>query len=357
MTSSHRPQPILEAYSLCKTFRSRDGSETVALDHVDLLLYPGEIAALIGESGSGKTTLGRAILRLLKLDQGRIVFDQIDLLSLKGSELRKARRLFQMIFQNQQANLHPKMSVAQMLDESLALHQPHLSLSERQEQANQLLHQVGLTSHHQRYLASLSGGEQRRVGLARILATSPKLIVADEPTSGLDAAIKLQIIDLLKSLKGQDLTYLLISHDLSLVRKIADRIIVMLRGRIIEEVSIDLLDSVQHHPYTEKLLFAAELGDHGREHHDEGSIEDIHHTQQGCGYLSVCSLAHTHNLKSHCQTHVPPLVQTAEGHTVACWGLQSSPPNQTTSDTSSNTPSSTASTTMVQIDEPRISKR
>jgi ABC-type glutathione transport system ATPase component len=202
MTSSHSPKPILEAHSLSKTFRSRDGSETVALDQVSLILYPGEVAALIGESGSGKTTLGRAILRLLKLDQGQILFDQVDLLSLKKSELRKARRSFQMIFQNQQANLHPKMSVAQMLDESLELHQPHLSLTEREERANELLTQVGLTSHHQQYLASLSGGEQRRVGLARILATSPKLIVADEPTSGLDAAIKLQIIDLLKSLKG-----------------------------------------------------------------------------------------------------------------------------------------------------------
>ena len=161
--------------------------------------------------------------------------------------------------------------------------------------------------------------------MARILATSPKLIVADEPTSGLDAAIKLQIIDLLKSLKGQELTYLLISHDLSLVRKIADRIIVMLRGRIIEEVSIDLLDSVQHHPYTEKLLFAAELGDHGREHHDEGSIEDIQHTQKGCGYLSVCSLARKLSLNEHCAQHVPPLSTTQSGHTVACWGLNTQP--------------------------------
>ena len=252
-------KPLLSARNLYKAFTSSGGKQTVAIDQVNLDLYPGEVVALIGESGSGKTTLGRALLRLISLDQGQIEFLGQDLLALNGAKLRQARRQFQMIFQNQQANLHPRLSVSEMMEESLKLHHPEQSESQRLEQMNDLLAQVGLSDHHDRFLASLSGGEQRRVGLARILATSPKLVVADEPTSGLDAAIKLQTIGLLKSLKKESLTYLLISHDLGLVRRIADRILVMLRGKIIEEISIKELGKIEHHPYTQKLLAASQL--------------------------------------------------------------------------------------------------
>ena len=254
-------QLLLKAQGLRKVFSSSVGEDTVALDQVDLEIYTGEVVALIGESGSGKTTLGRAVLRLLKLDEGEVSFDGVDLLALRGQELRRARRSFQMIFQNQQANLHPRLSVIEMLDESLRLHQPTLDHSQRLTRSRELLAKVGLTDHERRYLASLSGGEQRRVGLSRILATSPKLVVADEPTSGLDAAIKLQIIDLLRELRAESLSYLLISHDLELVRRIADRILVMLHGRIIEEIDIADLGKIQHHPYTRQLLNAALLGE------------------------------------------------------------------------------------------------
>jgi ABC-type glutathione transport system ATPase component len=254
-------QLLLKAQGLRKVFSSSIGEDTIALDQVDLEIYTGEVVALIGESGSGKTTLGRAVLRLLKLDEGEVSFDGMDLLALRGQELRRARRSFQMIFQNQQANLHPRLSVIEMLDESLRLHQPTLDHNQRLTRSRELLARVGLTDHERRYLASLSGGEQRRVGLARILATSPKLVVADEPTSGLDAAIKLQIIDLLRELRAESLSYLLISHDLELVRRIADRILVMLHGRIIEEIDIADLGKIQHHPYTRQLLNAALLGE------------------------------------------------------------------------------------------------
>jgi peptide/nickel transport system ATP-binding protein len=256
---------ILEAQDLCKCFYTRDAGQTHALDHVSLKVYTGEVLALIGESGSGKSTLGRALLRLLPLDQGDILWQGKSILPLRGHQLRLFRQHFQMIFQNQQANLHPRMNVVQMLDESLRLHRPSLTESERRAKIESLLQEVGLTQHHHRYIASLSGGEQRRVGLARILATQPTLIVADEPTSGLDAAIKLQMIELLKSIKGSELTYLLISHDLNLVRSIADRVLVMLRGRLIEEVSIQDLGKIKHHPYTEKLLAAADLGERNLE--------------------------------------------------------------------------------------------
>ncbi len=315
-------EPLLKAQGLVKRFRTPSGGETIAIDYVDIDLYKGEVIALIGESGSGKTTLGRALLRLLALDAGEITFDGVDLLSLRGSQLREARRSFQMVFQNQQANLHPRLSVIEMLNESLRLHQPLLDEESRIQKATDLLDRVGLTDHHQRYLASLSGGEQRRVGLARILATTPKLVVADEPTSGLDAAIKLQTIDLLKELRGDSLTYLLISHDLGLVRRIADRVLVMLRGRIIEEVPIEGLGKVKHHPYTQKLLDAANLGSSRGQAAEvmsttTASIEDVQGRGPGCHYCELCPLlTNDESLSIHCTSHRPPLENK-----VACFPL------------------------------------
>lgn len=309
----NRDRPVLIARGLRKVFMSRQ-SKTVALDDVNLSLYPGEVVALIGESGSGKTTLGRAVTRLLGLNRGQVIFEGRDLLRLSGAELRDARRRFQMIFQNQQAQLHPKMSVAEMLDESLRLHQPHLSAAERAAQSETLLARVGLTSHHLRYLASLSGGEQRRVGLARVLAAHPSLIIADEPTSGLDAAIKLQIIGLLRELRAQDLTYLLISHDLSLVRRIADRVIVMLRGRIIESFPLSELGKRRHHPYTENLIAAAQLGERARDREaaegEQRSIEDITGGSKGCSYAAICPLIKGRGgeVRLRCEQNRPPLL-------------------------------------------------
>ena len=237
-----------------------------------------------------------------------------------------------MIFQNQQAQLHPKMSVSEMIEESLALHQPQLTEAERMKMRDQLLERVGLPDHHLRYLASLSGGEQRRVGLARVLATQPSLIIADEPTSGLDAAIKLQIIALLRELREQNLTYLLISHDLSLVQRIADRVLVMLHGRIIETFPLSELNKRRHHPYTESLIAAAQLGEshtHGSDHARHASIEDLAGQTTGaqarCGYLSVCPLAQAdQSLAARCGSARPPLapLNTSDDprtvHNVAC---------------------------------------
>lgn len=256
--------PLLVGRGIVKTFRSggllRGRRQTRALDGVDITIYPGEVVALIGESGSGKTTLGKIVLRLTSLTEGSVEFEGQDIFALSTAELRQRRRDFQMVFQNQRANLHPKMTVQQMLDESLRLHRPELDAGARAEQIAGLLERVGLAERATQRPNSLSGGERRRVGLARILATRPKLIVADEPTSGLDAAIKLQIIELLKDLKESSLTYLLISHDLGLVKRIADRALVMLNGKIIEEIAAAQLDNPKH-PYTQRLMQAAHLLD------------------------------------------------------------------------------------------------
>ena len=320
---------LMKARGLVKVFQTPSGVNTTAIDYVDLDLFPGEVVALIGESGSGKTTLGRALLRLLSLDQGTIEFEGLDLLALGSKQLRNARKKFQMVFQNQQANLHPRLSVNEMMDESLRLHQPELNEHDRGNEIDTLLNKVGLGEHGARYLASLSGGEQRRVGLARILATTPKLVVADEPTSGLDAAIKLQTIELLKELKGESLTYLLISHDLGLVRRIADRILVMLRGRIIEEIAREDLGKITHHPYTEKLLQAASLERDGQDEVVDGlmvvdqkksslaSIEDVKGEAIGCHYCQLCPiLMDQPELSKQCQVDRPPMAND-----VACFLL------------------------------------
>lgn len=265
MNTPNDRTPLLRATGLVKTFRTksifRGESETRALDNVSIDIFPGEVVALIGESGSGKTTFGKAITRLTTLDEGEVLFQGVSLLDQGAEELLKTRRSIQMLFQNQTANLHPRMTVAEMLDESLRLHRPNLTRDERTEHTMDLLRKVGLEERASQRPGSLSGGERRRAGLARILATQPRLIVADEPTSGLDAAIKLQIIDLLKELKGASMTYLLISHDLGLVRRIADRVVVMLNGQVVEEVSATQFGQTdQHHPYTRLLLKAADLG-------------------------------------------------------------------------------------------------
>ncbi len=331
-------EPLLRATGLHKRFRSsgfiRKATETLAVDDVSIEIHRGEVVALIGESGSGKTTFGKAILRLMTVDSGTVFFEGRDVFALSRSELRAARHDFQMVFQNQSANLHPKMTVRQMMDESLRLHRPDLDADGRGRRTHELLDRVGLVARADQRPASLSGGEKRRAGLARILATKPKLIVADEPTSGLDAAIKLQIIDLLRALKEESLTYLLISHDLSLVRRIADRVLVMLKGRVIEEVPAELLGAENdHHPYTGRLMRAADLlEDRGRPARERRSLprgidlaaleRSANETGDGCVYASDCPLATSLGILPRCIAERPPPVELAPGHWIACFAAE-----------------------------------
>lgn len=316
---------VTKKYSSRYVFRKKH--IITALDDVSLDIYEGEIVALIGESGSGKSTLGKAILRLIKIDSGEVFFLDQNIFKLNSKKLEHLRKKFQMIFQNQAANLHPKMSINQMMTESLKLHMPELSSSDRQIKIDELLDNVGLIHVKDQFLKSLSGGERRRVGLARILSTKPKLIVADEPTSGLDAAIKIQIIDLLKNLKQDYLTYLLISHDLSLVQKIADRVLVMLKGRIIEEISTSRLGKVQHHPYTEKLLKAVELTGRRERDHQDRALNLQTNPIEGCVFIGECLLAKQLGIQERCLKQRPQPKILTEGHWIACFAQDLNPEN------------------------------
>ncbi len=255
---------VLRVQNLSKTFGSSSrvagARNQPALDDVSLDLFAGECLALVGESGCGKTTLGKCILRLTEVDEGRVLFNGLDLVNLSGKQLRRNRYGLQMIFQNPLQALNPRQKVGKCVAEVLQVHHGHGHGGEALTgHINRLFSQVGLSEElFDRFPHELSGGQQQRVTIARALAAEPKVLVADEPTSSLDARFKRQIIDLLRDLQRQlGLTLLLISHDLAMVQAIANRVAVMLNGRIIEVAETRTLMASPQHPYSRKLLAAA----------------------------------------------------------------------------------------------------
>jgi ABC-type glutathione transport system ATPase component len=258
---------ILSARNLHKTFRGQRGlglagPKTKALDDVSLDIRHGETLALVGESGSGKSTLGRVFLRLTEADQGSVELENIDLLALTGSQLRLTRRKIQMIFQDPYASLDPRQSVGAAIAEPIII-QGSVTKSDRRETVDALLTRVGLTPEMAtRFPHEFSGGQRQRIAIARAIAAAPDLIIADEPTSALDVSIQAQILDLLADLKQEKrLTMLFISHDLAVVRQVADRVAVMRQGRILELGPVDDVWSAPRHPYTKALIEAAPVPD------------------------------------------------------------------------------------------------
>ncbi len=263
--------PLLEAHGLVKRFAIRRGAlqRTVgavrAVDGVDLEVRPGECLALVGESGSGKTTLGRLVTRLVEPDAGTLRFAGDDLLALRGAALRHKRREIQVVFQDPWSSLNPRLSVGEAIREPIAVHR----LAPRREQparVAELLCLVGLAPElAARYPHELSGGQRQRVGIARALATGPRLLVADEPVSALDVSVRAQIVNLLAELQRRlGLAMLFIAHDLALVEQLADRVAVMYLGRIVELGSCGTVLARPQHPYTVSLLESVPIPEPGR---------------------------------------------------------------------------------------------
>lgn len=313
---------LAEGKHLSKTFPVKGqgkGAALHAVSGVDLAVYEGETLALVGESGCGKSTLGRLLLGLLPPTQGQVFFDGQDLAALPPARLRALRRQMQLVFQDTAAALNPRWTVGQSLAEPLRIH----NLCPRGEYAARgaaLLTQVGLAPDLlDRYPHQLSGGQRQRVGLARALALalSPRLVVCDEPVSALDVSVQAQMLNLLADLQAsQGLTYVLISHDLGVVRHSADRVCVMFLGRVCEVGPTQALFSAPRHPYTKFLLDSVPRPDPTRRGESgpplAGEIPSPVHPPSGCRFRTRCPYA-----QDICAQTVPPLTGAGD-HQAAC---------------------------------------
>jgi peptide/nickel transport system ATP-binding protein len=319
--------PLLQVRDLKKHFPIVEGlfGRTVgavrAVDGVSFDLWEGECLGLVGESGSGKTTVGRTILRALAPTSGEVLFrvngKTVDLAKAPASALKPLRRHMQMIFQDPYSSLNPRMTVLDIIGEPLLVHGVR-SRREREERVRELLAQVGLKPQHlRRYPHAFSGGQRQRIGIARALALHPKLIVADEPVSALDVSVQAQVLNLLQELQQRlGLTYLLVAHDLSVVRHISDRIAVMYVGRLVELTGVDALLSTPKHPYTEALLSAMPVPDPDRKRKRRilsGDVADPGNPPPGCHFHPRCSYA-----QRRCQEEVPEFREIGPGHFARC---------------------------------------
>ncbi|PXY31257.1 ABC transporter ATP-binding protein [Prauserella muralis] len=292
-----------------------------AVDGVSLQVRRGETYGLVGESGCGKTTLGRALLRLVEPTGGSVVFDGTDVSTLKGEDLRRMRRRMQMVFQDPMSSLDPRQSVESLLVEGMRAHGLDKGKQATHQRLKELLAAVGLPeSALRKYPHEFSGGQRQRIGIARALAVEPDLIVADEPVSALDVSVQAQVLNLLEELQDEfGLTYLVVAHDLAVVRHISDRIGVMYLGSLVEEAGSDELYERPMHPYTKALLSAIPVPDPEVEDTREqilltGDLPSPANPPSGCRFHTRCPWRQP----ARCDTERPPLREVGSGHRVAC---------------------------------------
>ena len=331
------PKTILEVRQLSKHFSrhrgifstfNRRANVIPAVDNVSFYLRENETMGLVGESGCGKTTVGRTILRLTKPTSGNVIFDGRDITHLSDSELRPLRKDMQLIFQDLDAGLNPKMKVQSILHEAITVHE-NLSDAEVEIKARVLLDQVNLKySKLSSYPSELSGGEKRRVGIARVLAVGAKLIVADEPTSALDVSIQAQVVNLLRDLQKQlGLSYLFISHDLQVVELMSHKVAVMYLGRIVEMGLTEHIVGAARHPYT-FILWSSLVEKHSHEATQTAKIDrranwgvfDFERPASGCRFAPRCPVYARRGRPAECTdpNNEPQLRDVGEGHQVAC---------------------------------------
>ncbi len=313
--------PLVSVRGLTKVFPVRrrflgfGRRESVhAVDGINFDVAAGETLSLVGESGCGKSTTARVVLRLIEPTAGSIVFDGRELTGLSGEEMRGARRDMQIVFQDPYGSLDPRKSVGQLVGEPLLAHGVGTRASRRQRVA-ELLEKVGLpTAFAARYPHEFSGGQRQRLGIARALALNPRFIVCDEPVSALDVSIQAQVINLLQDLQEElGLTYLFISHDLSVVHHISTRVAVMYLGRIVELADRDGLYRQPLHPYSQVLLSSVAGTGTGRRFVPKGEVPNPIHPPSGCHFHPRCPFA-----EARCRTDVPALRRVAESRDVAC---------------------------------------
>ncbi|UYG98008.1 ATP-binding cassette domain-containing protein (plasmid) [Cytobacillus firmus] len=312
-------EKILEVKKLTKHFQVGKGLELKAVDDISFDIYEGETLGLVGESGCGKSTIGRTIIRLYQATSGKVFYKGKDVHTLSKNDKKDFHKNMQMIFQDPYASLNPRMTVADIIAEGLDIHRLKKG-EERKEAVYQLLETVGLKRKHaNRYAHEFSGGQRQRIGIARALAVEPQFIIADEPISALDVSVQAQIVNLLIELQQKKkLTYLFISHDLSMVKLISDRIGVMYLGNLMELATSKRLNENPLHPYTTSLLKAIPIADPTIEEAKEkitisGDLPSPTNPPSGCVYQTRCSLA-----TEMCFQQKPILKQVDKQHFVAC---------------------------------------
>jgi oligopeptide transport system ATP-binding protein len=317
--------PLVQVRHLKKYFPITRGiiqrhvGDIKAVDDVNFDIYQGETLGLVGETGCGKTTVGRTIIRLYEPTAGQVFFDDVDLATLKGGELRRLRRRMQMIFQDPYASLNPRMAVGSIIAEPLEVHRVARG-QEKRERVQELLQLVGMNPHFaNRYPHEFSGGQRQRIGIARALALNPALVICDEPISSLDVSIQAQVVNLLEDLQDRlGLTYLFIAHDLSMVRHISNRVAVMYLGKIVELTDRDEIYLNPLHPYTQALMSAVPVPDPELEAKQqriilEGDLPSPASPPQGCNFNTRCSKAF-----DVCFEKDPEFVEVKPGHFCAC---------------------------------------
>ncbi|MGI2033936.1 ABC transporter ATP-binding protein [Rhizobium panacihumi] len=306
--------PLLSVTDLKTHYKTADGLLR-AVDGVDLVVERGETVGLVGESGCGKSTLGKTLLRLVDPTSGRIEFGAEDITTLGPRQMQRVRRSVQMIFQDPFASLNPRQTIGEILEAPLVVHKVG-DREKRRETIAEIVAKVGLPADAvNRYPHEFSGGQRQRIGIARALLLNPELIVCDEPVSALDLSIQAQILNLLVAMKKEfGLSYLFISHDLSVVRYFADRVMVMYLGRIVESADNATLWSDARHPYTRALMDAVPDPSRPRQAAPLGgdlpSPSDI---PSGCRFHTRCPIA-----TDLCRAEAPEFRRIAQGHDVAC---------------------------------------
>lgn len=314
---------LLETKNLSKYFTGRKGllnrqpAQVKAVDHVSLTVNKGETLGLVGESGCGKSTLGRTILRLIPATEGQVLYNGEDILIYDKKKMWEMRRKLQIIFQDPYSSLNPRMTVYDLISAPLEVYKIGTK-AERREMVEEILQEVGLDKQYlNRFPHEFSGGQRQRIGIARALILNPEFVVCDEAVSALDVSVRAQVLNLMRNMQQKkNLTYLFISHDLSVVRHISDRIAVMYLGSVAEVAEKAQLYSNPMHPYTKALLSAIPLPDVKKKRQRiilQGDVPSAYNPPSGCKFHTRCPYA-----TDLCKQEIPVLRQMEKGHQVAC---------------------------------------